>query len=1001
MNIYKRITIIINVFVLVFLFSIYENKANDSGIFGNDFILTFLPNYHNYKHEISLPTSVRRSDSLLIFMTSDRVTSGTIQYFDINGREYNYNFTISQPNEIIVFKESFWDFELQGINNSGRYNVDFSQHESIAPQSFRIRSDENITVFAHSHARLTSEAFNVYPVSALGNRYFVLSYNSHGVGSSTVSWTPSQFAIVAPFDNTEIEIIPSVRTIKNGLQTQNIILNAGDVYLVQAEMSFNMPTNDLTGTEIISNNPIAVFSGHQRAFIPYTGFGSRDILIEQLPPIATWGTNAIITPFNQPSSITNTNANDIFRIIASNNNTRITANGIEVAVLNRGEMAEFDYTEPLVINASSPILTAQYKKSAQSGDNSGSQSDPFMIILPPVEQFGNFYRFANIQANEYDTEIRRWVEIFENQYINVIAPWEARDKVFLDDFLVNPNSFIRINNSDWAYAIIRISDGAHTLYSEYNIGLLVYGYGYANSYGYFGGMQFIQLDVNPPDYKVTIDCFEAQVIVTDSLETDGGIYSIQPDERTVANMEFDIPSFIQGDELVVFTARLIDVFQDGSAIVVARDSARLDTYIPVDIPGFTVALNQTGRIVEIDSEYLLDSYQCIEFSLINYGKYPQTIENVRFNSSSDIFTHNLDLPLLIEPGEETLFNICFNFEEAGEVLSEFFIANDCVERKIIDLKLFFINDELPPRITKKADDCYEEIIITIIDSLRTDFGLEYVEILEEVNCKVKEELLTKDIAIYRVNILDPLQDSFYKIIARDSAGLETVYEGILPGYTLEVSGIESINTDEYLIDFEEVNIGNLVCKELTLSNYGVFEIVLNDIKLESNLYFSIPPGQLPIIIPPKSERNLQVCFIKYDIMDSIVTDKILYTYLCIDKRILLEGEPIAIIYNEDDRCNLPIVIQSESIPFEYDISKVYPNPTSGNSIVNYSIAESGIVKMYITDILGINNFEIFESYLNAGYYETELELENMSTGLYYLIIKSRNKTIFEKIVIQK
>ncbi len=55
---------------------------------------------------------------------------------------------------------------------------------------------------------------------------------------------------------------------------------------------------DLTGTKINSSQPIAVFSGHQRATIPNpSDLVSRDHLVEELPPIPTWGGSAFVTPY--------------------------------------------------------------------------------------------------------------------------------------------------------------------------------------------------------------------------------------------------------------------------------------------------------------------------------------------------------------------------------------------------------------------------------------------------------------------------------------------------------------------------------------------------------------------------------------------------------------------------------------------------------------------------------------------------------------------------------
>ena len=77
--------------------------------------------------------------------------------------------------------------------------------------------------------------------------------------------------------------------------------------------------------------------------------------------------------------------------------------------------------------ATKPVLLAQFCKSHSADGN--RFSDPFMTIVPPVEQYSNSYAFSTIDSlfgreQEGDDFV---------QYVNVIAATEHIDGILLDD----------------------------------------------------------------------------------------------------------------------------------------------------------------------------------------------------------------------------------------------------------------------------------------------------------------------------------------------------------------------------------------------------------------------------------------------------------------------------------------------------------------------------------------------------------------------------------------
>src|ERR1035437_6704843 len=86
---------------------------------------------------------------------------------------------------------------------------------------------------------------------------------------SAGSQTPGEFWIVGVQDSTNVTITLRDNSSKGTPANVpfSVRLNQGDTYLVQGDP--NSASNDLTGSLIESDQPIAVFSGHMRASIPW------------------------------------------------------------------------------------------------------------------------------------------------------------------------------------------------------------------------------------------------------------------------------------------------------------------------------------------------------------------------------------------------------------------------------------------------------------------------------------------------------------------------------------------------------------------------------------------------------------------------------------------------------------------------------------------------------------------------------------------------------------
>lgn len=459
---------------------------------GKDFYCTFLPNIHG------LTSSA--NDSLYIYVVSTQPTTGRITISDTSGASTQVQFATTLANPIFTLVRHWSVGELRGANDFGNI-TSINEAERPVRRTFRIQTDNDVAVYALNQATLTSDASIVLPVSVLGTDYTILTYKADGRagGSMTNSaHTPSEFAIVATEDNTNITFqlsAPSQRTLANTATT--ITLNAGQTYMLQTLISSdpNLQNLDLSGSSITSSKPVAVFAGHQRATLPIIssinpGSSSRDHLFEQMIPSTLWGRAYLITPFRQPiSSVRTQGMEDLYRVVAGEDNTILYRNNSQLAVLNKGQIYEAPLTSAFQLTSNNRVMVALYKRTHTiNGSGTNNIGDPFMMIIPPQRQYLNNYRFQNcFVPNQRGT--------FVEQNFTIITVNTNRD-FMLDGNKLTPN-WQPIEGTCYVFAHIATTSGAHTISSPENFALYVYGYGEANSYGYVGGMAFLP-DVEEP-----------------------------------------------------------------------------------------------------------------------------------------------------------------------------------------------------------------------------------------------------------------------------------------------------------------------------------------------------------------------------------------------------------------------------------------------------------------------------------------------------------------------
>lgn len=453
---------------------------------GREFWVAFPPNDHS---------PVNREPVLAVFLSADDDASVTIDARRHTGEVNVLNRTVP-AGTVVKVEFEMTDYELRG----SRYpNGSTGDCERAHPASVNIRSDKDLTVYAVSRDLNTSDAWLVLPVESLGFDHRVMSYASDarvdsigGVPRMSDAY-PSQFVVIATADSTVIDIDLSIsRTSRGPGRTRSTTLNRGEVYLVQAAITYTGQNDDLTGSRIRSNKPVAVLSSHFRAQVPViSDDASRDLLVEQVPSVDTWGKRFAVPPLQPPADLLKDGQNDVsvMRILAHEDSTLISINGWPLWRINAGTTWDLPLSTGRTIESSKPILVAIIDRSANRRVMQFNRSgDPSLILIPPIEQYLPNYRVVSIEPRTTGTPF------YTVHYLTLIAPMTASGTLRVDGLVADPLTEI-VDTTDFGYGYVhvRVNAGTHEIVGDSLFGVIAYGYGPAESYGYTGGMAFERL----------------------------------------------------------------------------------------------------------------------------------------------------------------------------------------------------------------------------------------------------------------------------------------------------------------------------------------------------------------------------------------------------------------------------------------------------------------------------------------------------------------------------
>lgn len=675
----------------------------------------------NRSNNETLRGSVNGSSSELFITTREKAT---VQVFDAQGN------LIGSPHKIEAN-----DYKVISVNFS---HFEHTVSGKVEKKGIYVESDVPISIVVYIGFHYTGEAYRIVPTDWLGTEYYTLNlYNDYcKMADETIRDLPNQILIVATEDNTKVEYTPKYH-IENGARQDElgtIYLNQGETVLLMTEVSKGarqFDHTDLTGTKIVSNKKIAVYSGHTKGTYPrfaptyYSGLKAdflRNMLFDSMWPDNLIGTEYVTAPYIynkrvEYQGLIEGELGDLVRVVATKNNTTITeilpdgSPNIVITGLKAGEYYDMngkDRLDPLVLQTNYPALVGQYGKGYMwwSGatirpkdgkeydkDNNELQNPSLagqgiLIASTPVAQWANYSAF--LAVNEV------------NNHFNITFRTKDKDSIYYVAYRTGLKTPITVKyqgrikeiaGTEYSYLQGDVSAGMHAFEgANDHTTFAVYAYGDMDAYksGFAYGYPTASNFYTPCNDSIFINetrtCFEVDGTVTAmDLQEDplcAEIATLNYIQTTRVNAAFQ-PNYTPGQKTGAFKVIFRDKNQEGKITVRAMTKSgnvvtKTYEYFP-EIVKPDITVHNFGTLV-------VGEAQTQEIILTNAGKKEVYVKRIYLKNARPEFTITSTPTgdFWLQPGESIPVTIqaLVVDQDAPSLVEELWVETECLDTRM-------------------------------------------------------------------------------------------------------------------------------------------------------------------------------------------------------------------------------------------------------------------------------------------------------------------------------
>lgn len=337
-------------------------------------------------------------------------------------------------------------------------------------------STDRVTVIGQNENPYNSDTFLALPVTNIPNDTEAFIYYAMSVSGNTVAFN-SMMVIVGIEDNTTIKVIPT-QQIDAKCHTPPVIDKLQTILIESDE--------DLTGTKVVTNHQVSVFSGHQNSKLKSE---NSNHLAEQIPSTNFWGKEHYTVPFGTKSYT--------IKVLAAFNFTNVTFycnSTIEKSyIINEGESKNLSYSdqEYCAVYSNETVLVAQFGHGQQKV-LANIETGPIMTLVPATNQYLNKLDFSTLRNSDGYKHYLNIVVMTEYYQPNLMFLIVNGENVSLESQDWVP---IKVNNITKVYATrIAIREGVAQLFhlnTNASMTAIVYGFAERKSYGHPAGLKLI------------------------------------------------------------------------------------------------------------------------------------------------------------------------------------------------------------------------------------------------------------------------------------------------------------------------------------------------------------------------------------------------------------------------------------------------------------------------------------------------------------------------------
>ena len=344
------------------------------------------------------------------------------------------------------------------------------------PYGFKILSTAPIMAYYEvvTSCNCNPDIFTLKGKNALGTNFIIPAQNF----LTNANYARSGFEIVATQNNTMITIVPANDIVGHiAGNSFVIVLNQGETY--SAEAANIAGSLHLSGSTVVSDKPIAItLKDDSMSGAPYGG--CADLMGDQSIPVPVTGKEYITLKgyLNGPDKV---------YVVATQNNTQLSIDGVNVANLNTTNMYVHTQSNPTAyIQADKPVYVLH---------TTGFGCEVGGAVVPPVVCTG-----SNTVAF-----VRSTSEFFA---MNILVPAGGQNSFLLNGSPANvgPGIFQPVpgTNNNWMYAQldgsafigVQQASRLENASSKFHLGVIHGGSSSGCRYGYFSDFAAYKYEIN-------------------------------------------------------------------------------------------------------------------------------------------------------------------------------------------------------------------------------------------------------------------------------------------------------------------------------------------------------------------------------------------------------------------------------------------------------------------------------------------------------------------------